>query len=278
MIKVLICVNANGKLIVKSRGMLMSNARILVVEDERITAEDIKDGLKSLGYEVPAVVYSGEDAVCKAGELQPDLVLMDIKLEGEMDGIEAAMQIRERYDIPVIYLTAYSSNSIVQRAKMTEPAGYLIKEQFGFLTKPFEESELNTTIEIALYNHKIEKRLRSREQWLAAILKSVSDAVIATDSKGRVKFMNPIAEDLTGWIQEDAIGEDLDKILKILSKESTKVNPSSENAITGFFDKTIITSKDGTKILIDGSVTPIKDEKGSANGLVMVFRRYRLNH
>ena len=255
----------------------MAITQIMVVEDERITAEDIKDGLKSLGYEVPAVVHSGEEAVRKAGELQPDLVLMDIKLEGEMDGIEAAMQIRERYDIPVIYLTAYSSNSIVQRAKMTEPAGYLIKEQFGFLTKPFEESELNTTIEIALYNHKIEKRLRSREQWLAAILKSVSDAVIATDSKGRVKFMNPIAEDLTGWIQEDAIGEDLDKILKILSKESTKVNPSSENAITGFFDKTIITSKDGTKLLISGSVTPIKDETGNTNGLVMVFRKYKLN-
>ena len=255
----------------------MAITQIMVVEDERITAKDIKSALESVGYGVTDLVFSGEEAVRKVGELQPDLVLMDIKLEGEMDGIEAAMQIRERYDIPVIYLTAYSSNSIVQRAKMTEPAGYLIKEQFGFLTKPFEESELNTTIEIALYNHKIEKRLRSREQWLAAILKSVSDAVIATDSKGRVKFMNPIAEDLTGWIQEDAIGEDLDKILKILSKESTKVNPSSENAITGFFDKTIITSKDGTKLLISGSVTPIKDETGNANGLVMVFRKYKLN-
>ena len=252
----------------------MPIAQIMVVEDERITAKDIESALESAGYGVAGLVFSGEDAVRKAGELRPDLVLMDIKLEGKMDGIEAATQIRERYDIPVIYLTAFSNAGIVQRAKMTEPAGYLLKEQFGFLTKPFEESELNTTIEIALYNHKIEKRLRNREQWLAAILKSVSDAVIATDSKGRIKYMNPVAEDLTGWIQEEAIGEDLDKILKILSKESN-LNPG--NTTTDFFDKTVITAKDGTKLLISGSTTPIKDETGNANGLVMVFRKYRLN-
>ena len=251
----------------------MAAAQIMVVEDERITAKDIQNALESAGYGVADLVFSGEDAVRKAGELQPDLVLMDIKLEGEMDGIEAATQIRERYDIPVIYLTAYSNEGIVQRAKMTEPAGYLLKEQFGFLTKPFEESELNTTIEIALYNHKIEKRLRNREQWLAAILKSVSDAVIATDSKGRVKYMNPVAEDLTGWIQEEAIGEDLDKILKILSKESANIEPG--NTSTDFFDKTVIKAKDGAKLLVSGSTTPIKDEKGNADGLAVVFRKYR---
>ena len=172
----------------------MVDTQILVVEDERITAEDIKSALESAGYVVRALVYSGEEAVCKAGELHPDLILMDIQLEGEMDGIEAAGQIRERFDIPVIYLTAYSDAGIVQRAKVTEPSGYLIKGQFGFLRKPFEESELHTTIEITLYNHKIEKRLRDHEQWLQAILKSVDDAVIATDSKGHIKFMNPIAE------------------------------------------------------------------------------------
>ncbi len=255
----------------------MEIARIMVVEDERITAKDIQAALESAGYGVVDLVFSGEEAVRKAGELQPDLVLMDIELEGEMDGIEAATQIRENYNIPVIYLTAYSSASIVQRAKMTEPAGYLLKEQFGFLTKPFEESELNTTIEIALYNHKIEKRLRNREQWLAAILKSVSDAVIATDSKGRIKYMNPVAEELTGWIQEEAIGEDLDKILKILGKESANIGSVPENTETDFFDKTVITAKDGTKLLISGSTTPIKDETGNSDGLVMVFRRYRPN-
>ena len=255
----------------------MTVAQIMVVEDERITAKDIQSALESAGYGVTGLVFSGEDAVRKAGELRPDLVLMDIQLEGEMDGIEAATQIRERYNIPVIYLTAYSNAGIVHRAKMTEPAGYLLKEQFGFLTKPFEESELNTTIEIALYNHKIEKRLRNREQWLAAVLKSVSDAVIATDSKGRIKYMNPAAEEFTGWIQEDAVGEDLDKILKILNKESTNLGYASGNAETDFFDKTVITDKHGAKLIVSGSITPIKDEVGNYDGLVMVFRRYKLN-
>jgi PAS domain S-box-containing protein len=253
----------------------MAVTQILVVEDERITAEDIKSALESAGYAVPALVSSGEEAVRKAGELQPDLILMDIRLDGEMDGIEAAGQIRERFGIPVIYLTAYSDRGIVQRAKVTEPSGYLLKEQFGFLRKPFEESELHTTIEITLYNYKIERRLRDHEQWLQAILKSVNDAVIATDSKGRIKFMNPVAENITGWIQEEAIGEDLDEIFKILNKEHPKFSEVYGSISAGLFDKTIITSKDGTMISVRGSVTSIKDETGRINGLVMVFRSIR---
>lgn len=256
----------------------MATTQIMVVEDERITAKDIQSALESAGYEVTDLVYSGEDAVRKARDLQPDLVLMDIKLEGKMDGIEAAMQIRELYDIPVIYLTAYSDTSIMQRAKMTGPSGYLLKEQFGFLNKPFEESELDTAIEIALYNHNIEKRLRHCELWLTAILKSVSDAVIAADSKGRIKFMNPVAEDLTGWIQEKAVGEDIDKILKILSKEPKEINTVSGNSVIDFFDKTVMASKDGSKILVSGSTMPIKGETGNVDGLVVVFRRYKLSH
>jgi PAS domain S-box-containing protein len=250
----------------------MAITQIMVVEDERVTAEDIKSALESVGYIVPDLISSGKEAIKKAGELQPDLVLMDIHLEGEMDGIEAAEQIREHYGIPVIYLTAYSDASTVQRAKITEPSGYILKEQFGFIRKPFEESELYTAIEITLYRNKVEKRLREHEQWLSAVLKSVNDAVIATDSKGQIKFMNPIAEDLTGWIHEDAIGESLDEIFKILSKEQSKLREASWSTTVGSFDKTIITSKDGTKILVDGSVTPIKDETGNINGLVMVFR------
>jgi CheY-like chemotaxis protein len=143
------------------------SAKILVVEDERITAEDIKDGLLSLGYKVPAVVYSGENAVKKAGELRPDLVLMDIRLEGEMDGIEAAEEIKKHYDIPVIYLTAYSDESTLERAKKTEPSGYVLKEPSGFIHKPFEESELHSVLEITLYRHKMEK---THDQWISALL------------------------------------------------------------------------------------------------------------
>ncbi len=120
----------------------MAKARVLVVEDEGIVARDIAMTLKSLGYAVPAITSSGEEAVKQAGEVHPDLVLMDIRLKGDMDGIQAAEEIRTRFSIPVVYLTAYADNNTLQRAKITEPYGYILK--------PFQERELYTSIEIAL--------------------------------------------------------------------------------------------------------------------------------
>lgn len=254
----------------------MAKAKIMIVEDERITAEDLKGALETAEYIVPDLISSGEDAVEKAGKIRPDLVLMDIRLEGEMDGIKAAERIRERYGIPVIYLTAYSDANTVQRAKITEPSGYILKEPFGFIRKPFEESELHTAIEITLYRHKIERRLRNHEQWLQAILKSVNDAIIATDAKGQIKFMNPIAEDITGWIQENAIGEQLDEVFKVFNNEVPRLKEILENnIIAGSFNEIIIKSKDGTKIPVHGSVTPIKDENGNINSLILVFQDNR---
>ena len=177
-------------------------SKILVVEDERITAEDIKSGLECAGYNVPALVSSGEDAIEKAGKLKPDLVLMDIKLKGKMDGIEAAEQIKYLYNIPVIYLTAYSDEYTVQRAKITEPSGYIIKEETGLLRKPFEESELHTAIEITLHRHKMEK---DHDILLSEMVKNINDAVIATNADGKIKLMNSLAESLTGWELNDAM-------------------------------------------------------------------------
>jgi len=137
----------------------MTGARILIVEDEKIVSEDIKDSLKNLGYDVAAVASSADEAMEKAAETRPDLVLIDIMLKGEMNGIGAAEQIRTRFDIPVVYLTAYADEKTLSRAKLTEPYGYILK--------PFEERELHTTIEIALYKHRMEKErahLLAREQ------------------------------------------------------------------------------------------------------------------
>lgn len=121
----------------------MSQARIMIVEDERITAEDIHDILTHLGYTVTAVVSSGEEAIREAERTRPDLVLMDIRIKGEMDGIQAAREIRERFDIPVVYLTAHADRETLERAKLAEPLGYLVK--------PFQEPELQASIEMALH-------------------------------------------------------------------------------------------------------------------------------
>ena len=183
--------------------------QILIVEDEIIIAEGLQRKLKTMGYAVPVTVSSGEEAITKIKENSPDLVLMDIVIHGKMDGIETAGQIHSLFDVPVVYLTAYADEKTLQRAKITEPFGYLIK--------PFKERELQITIEIALYKHEMEKKLRESErilreknQWLIAVIESIGDAVIATDPQGTIRLMNPIAEALTGWKQNDALGKPLE--------------------------------------------------------------------
>lgn len=242
------------------------SAKILVVEDERITAEDIKDGLISLGYKVPAVVYSGEDAVKKAEELKPDLILMDIKLEGEMDGIEAAEEIKKHYDIPVIYLTAYSDEGTVERAKKTEPEGYVLKGHSGFIHKPFEESELHSVIEITLYRHKMEK---SHDQWISALLESINEALIATDNNGIIKFMNNMAEDITGWKQENAINRDLNEVFKVYDENTVKDFKFDPDLASGEVD---VLNKKGIIVNVKFNMNYIKDKEGTVNGIALTFR------
>jgi diguanylate cyclase (GGDEF)-like protein/PAS domain S-box-containing protein len=167
----------------------MTQTRILVVEDESIVALDIQDRLEALGYDVPTPVASGEKAIEQAGELRPDLVLMDIQLQGRMDGVEAADQIRRLFGIPVIYLTANADHPTVQRAKVTEPFGYVIK--------PFEERELHTTIEVALYKHQAEHRLKESEERYR-LLAELSPEAIIVQSDNSIVYANPAAANLFG--------------------------------------------------------------------------------
>ena len=248
----------------------MANAQILVVEDEGIIAKDIKNTLSLLGYSVIGIASSGEKAIEKAMETHPDLVLMDIVLEGDMDGVEAAEHIRDRFDIPVVYITAYSDDTTLQRAKITEPYGYILK--------PFQERELYTTIEMALYKHMIERKLKESEQWLTTTLKSIGDAVIATDTGNLITFMNPVAEFLTGWKQKDAIGKPLKDVFKIINEktgkqvESPAIKVLREGVVVGLANHTVLISKDGTKRPVDDCGAPIKNDKGEIIGVVLVFR------
>ncbi|MDL2124454.1 MAG: PAS domain S-box protein [Deltaproteobacteria bacterium] len=248
----------------------MSNSRILIVEDEGIIAKDIQSTLNRSGYSVIGIASSGEEAIKKAMEIHPDLVLMDIVLEGAMDGVEAAEHIRDHFDIPVVYLTAYSDDTTLQRAKITEP--------FGYILKPFQEKELYTTIEMALYKHTMQRKLKESEQWLATTLKSIGDAVIATDTGKLITFMNPVAEALTGWKQEEAIGKPLKDVFKIINEKTGKqaddpvAKVLMEGVIVGLANHTVLIAKDGTKKPVDDSSAPIRDDKGKIIGVVLVFR------
>jgi PAS domain S-box-containing protein len=248
----------------------VEKARIMVVEDEALVALSVKQKLHGLGYDVVATLDTGEQAVQQASDLRPDLILMDIMLAGALDGIAAASQIRAHCDIPIIYLTAYSDEGTLERAKPTEPSGYLLK--------PFEERELRSTIELALYKHQMRQQVKEREQWLATTLKSIGDAVIATDAHGLVKFLNPMAEALTGWTQAESLDQPITRIFQIVTEgtHAPMDNPIDralrEGKTVNLTDYTLLISRNGVVRSIDDSAAPIKDDQDRVMGAVLVFR------
>jgi two-component system, LytTR family, response regulator LytT len=159
----------------------MSKTNILIVEDESIVAKDIQHSLKKLGYTVVGICSNGEDAIKSAEEMSPDLVLMDIMLKGDMSGIEAADQIRQRMNIPVIYLTAYADESTLNKAKVTEPYGYIIK--------PFKEIDLHTAIEMAIYKHEKETDVKKERDFLYSLVenKDAKDIIFVKSNSRLVK-------------------------------------------------------------------------------------------
>jgi two-component system, response regulator PdtaR len=213
------------------------------------------------------LVSSGEDAIEKAGKLKPDLVLMDIKLKGKMDGIEAAGKIKYLYNIPVIYLTAYSDEYTVKRAKITEPSGYILKEETGLIRKPFEESELHTAIEITLHRHKMEK---DHDIFLSAMLENINDAVIATNTEGKIKLMNSLAESLIGWKLNEVIGKELKEIFTPLDKVNKSLNDLNKES-KSISDIVVLNSKDGEELSVKCSLKKIEDNNGDINGFILVF-------
>lgn len=244
--------------------------KILVVEDNAIVAADIKSRVSRLGCEVVDCVSRGEAAIESVHANPPDLILMDIKLKGELSGIEAAARIRDIYDIPVIFLTSYSDDETLQKATATDPYGYIVK--------PFEDYELRTTIEISLHKHRAERLLKEKEQWLQTTLDSIGDGVIATDMKGLVTFMNPVAERLTGWSKQDSVGQPVEKIFTIIDEHSRKAaeNPVHKvlktGAIEGLANHTLLITKDGEELPIKDSGAPIVLEGEQRLGVVLVFQ------
>ncbi len=181
--------------------------RILVVEDESIVALDIQSRLKKLGYTMAGTASSGEDAMLAVGENPPDVILMDVHLGSGIDGVEAAARIRENFRIPVVFITAYADQELISRIRLTEP--------FAYILKPFEEPELHAAIEIALLRHKLEQTLYEQKQLLATTLNSIGDGVIVTGDDGHIRFMNPVAETMTGWSQDEAVGKDLTTVYRV---------------------------------------------------------------
>src|SRR6185436_13255810 len=173
-------------------------------------------------------------------------------------------QIRQECHRPIVFLTAYSDEETVKRATSTEP--------FGYLLKPFEDAQLRTTIEMALYKHAAEQKLRASERRFAATLSSIGDAVIATDAQGRVTFMNPVAEALTGWPRQEAAGRPLPDVFCIVNEDTREIleDPGAEvlrlGAVIGLANHTALLARDGRELPIDDCGSPIIDESGGIIG------------
>jgi PAS domain S-box-containing protein len=244
---------------------MVDRARVYVVEDDNIIAMGIQARLEDLGYGVAGHDTRGECAVQSIWQTSPDLVLMDIRLRGEIDGIETARRVHEEMDVPIIYLTAYTDAETLERAKLSEPYGYLVK--------PFQERELHTTIEMALYKHRMERRLKDREQWLATVLGSIGDGVIAADSDLRIVFMNAAAAALTRYVPADVLGIQLDKVFRVVSGTGLRTAVDRSRSLhTGdhIAAEAVVEDQDGFAFPVDYSIVAIQSDP--AQGWVLAFR------
>jgi len=245
-------------------------AQILVVEDERIVAEDIRRSLIHLGYSVLGMVASGKAAIEMVRKSPPDIILMDIIIKGKMTGIETTTRLRAEFDIPVVYLTAHADLQTFELAKATDPFGYIIK--------PFNDRELQSTIEMALYKHAMDQRLRESEAWFSTTLDSMADGVIATDRSSRIIIFNPGAEKLTGWKRSDALGCDLNDVLFMEDENSgDRIMPVAKRKDPKGSERTQhlnmqLKTLQNQFIPIDESTAPIRNLNGDMLGTVLVLK------
>jgi PAS domain S-box-containing protein len=248
-------------------------ARILIVEDERITGEDLRDILTDLGYEVVDVVSSGAEAFRLAEEDAPDLALMDIRIKGDMDGTEVAHVLRSRFNIPVIYLTAHADKETLERAKLAQPLGYI--------TKPFQEAELHANIEMALYKHAEDLKALDREGWLSSTLRALGEGVISVDRSGAVMVINGAAEGWTGWTADEARGKNVHDVLLLVDAASGERVHAGLDAVLadGLLSEisagTLLVAKGGEQHAIEASIAPIRNHEGEISGAVIVFGEAR---
>ncbi|TVR73021.1 MAG: GGDEF domain-containing response regulator [Spirochaetaceae bacterium] len=246
----------------------MQERRVLIVEDEKIIALDLQRRLEKFGYRVVALCATAEEAVEAALEYLPDIILMDIMLGGERDGVDAAIEIKQKKNIPIVFLTAYADDKTVDRAKRAEPVGYVLK--------PFKERELQTTIDIALYKADVDRKLQEQEQLFETIFDTMNDGLIAVDLEQNVKFLNPVAATLIGTSGESAVNTPLNGLFSIFDDHSELAAAIPFSAVikgsnTFKFENVFLQTEQGGRVHISGTISPIKTEFG-VEGALVTFR------
>lgn len=252
----------------------MDRPTILIVEDEAVVALDLKLNLQEMGYEVSGIAASGEQALQLFDERPPQLVLMDVRLQGTMDGVATAEALRARRAAPLIFLTSHSDDDTVQRAARTAP--------YGYLTKPYQARELRAGIEVALTKARMERQLREADRWFAHSLQCVADGVVVTDLAAKVRFLNPAAEALTGWTLEEAVGREVAEVVRLGSPAAGAMGvPDSARLVADVLREgrpasvayaTPLHHRAGESHVVDETAAPVDDDEGRRLGAVLVLR------
>jgi diguanylate cyclase (GGDEF)-like protein/PAS domain S-box-containing protein len=244
--------------------------KILIVENEEIVAVYIKKSLQRLGYIVFDIMDSQEEAIKKVAETHPNLVLIDICLTKLINSMQVADMIQKKFQIPVLYLADTSTYNILHQTFCKEPWNYIIK--------PFAEKDLHVAIEIALNQHKNHKKLLLEKQRLLSIIHSMSCAVVVTDVNTYIQIMNPEAEMLTGWQEQEVVGKYLAEVLPLIDKDTGEninnlVRRAIEtNTVIKLPENCILITKNNTEVLIGDSIAPIRDRFDKVTGAVLVLR------
>jgi len=241
---------------------------IVIVEDEGLIAADLRGRLERAGYTVPGIAGTGNEALDVIRQNSPDLVLMDIRLRGKMDGIHVAERVRRDFDIPVVFLTAYEDRNTLERAGTTQA--------FGYIKKPIASASLEGSIEMALAKHRHERYLREQRDWFQANFSAIADAVVVTDRASRISYVNPIAEALIGCKAEEALGKPYTELLRFRNQEGRVVD---DLVPVVMLHGAPIPLPVGLRLegankkcfAIEGTLTP-RSHEGRADGVLIVFK------
>ena len=259
----------------------MNNSKILIVEDEAIIAMELESQLQSLGYEITSIVDTGAKAIKKAEEDKPDIILMDIRIKGEMDGIDTAEEIRNRFGIPVIFSTAYLDQERIERAKITMP--------FGYVLKPIQDRDLKVTLEMALYVAKVNKERRKTEETLqesqvllqTAMDQSQAGIAIADAPDGKLRYVNDAGLGIRGRSKEEIVNgvgvEQYVESWQILHLDGTPYKsdevPLARAVIYGETNSRefIIRRPDDEDRIVLANAAPILNNKGKITAGIVIF-------
>jgi len=249
--------------------MECSERKIMIVEDEGLIAADLRGRLEKAGYVVAPIADTASEALRIIGETSPDLVLMDIRIRGDLDGIQTAEKVRQEFDVPVVYLTAYEDAVTLQRASQTQA--------FGYIKKPIAAASLKGSIEMAIAKHRQERYLREQKEWFSASFAAVPHGVMVTDGVGRICYLNPAGLELTGWEIDNALGQPYGKVLRFFYKSSgLRVEDLVPAAILqaqamALPQDLVLRDRDNRSYAVEGSIAP-RWRDGRIDGTVLIFK------